>query len=163
MSKKTVRDAAYYEDRLKRDHPTIYADLKAGKYRTVTDAAFAAGLKTKRTRLHEMKNAWEKASSYERNEFLTWLHSQHGIIVQHAPTLNGVSPPIALDRRLLPWAKSRIRAIMRIRGMEMGNVMSELGAKPLNASVGKALREDSRLQPHILTALQSWLDKNKNV
>lgn len=55
MPKKTVRDAAYYEYRLKRDFPIIYADLQAGKYRTVTDAAFAAGLKTKRTRLHEMK------------------------------------------------------------------------------------------------------------
>lgn len=120
MSKKTVRDAAYYEDRLKRDHPAIYADLKVGKYRTVTDAAFAAGLKTKRTRLHELKNAWEKASSYERREFESWLHSQHGIIAPRAPTVNGVVPSISANRRLLPWAKSRIRAIMRIRGMKMG-------------------------------------------
>lgn len=67
MVKKTVRDNVYDEDRLKRDHPTIYADLKAGKYRTVTDAALVAGLKTKRTRLDEMKNAWGKASNADRN------------------------------------------------------------------------------------------------
>lgn len=49
------------------------ADLKAGKYRTIADAMFAAGLKMKRTRLHQMKNAWAKASRAEQREFLNWL------------------------------------------------------------------------------------------
>ncbi|WP_421566335.1 hypothetical protein [Ochrobactrum sp. EDr1-4] len=163
MSKKTVRDNAYYEDRLKRDFPIIYADLQAGKYRSITDAALAAGLKTKRTRLHEMKNAWEKASSHERRDFVSWLHSEHGIIAQHAPTLNGMPPPIAVGRRLLPWAKSRIEAIMLIRGMKMGHVMREIGAKPLNNSVSGALFNNTTLKPEILTALELWLDNNKNV
>ncbi len=57
MSTEQKRDNAYYEARFQRDHPTIYADLKAGKYRTGTDAALAAGLNMKRTCLHEMKNA----------------------------------------------------------------------------------------------------------
>lgn len=39
MAKKQVRNNAYYEKRLKRDQPTVYTDLKAGKHRTVTDAA----------------------------------------------------------------------------------------------------------------------------
>lgn len=163
MSKKQKRDKAYYEERLIREHPEIYTDLVDGNYRNITDAALAAGLKTKRTRLHEMKNAWEKASFSEQREFVSWLHSQHGIVVQHAPTLNGMAPPIAVGHRLLPWAKLRIEAIRVIRGMKMGQVMSELGAAPLNASVSGAIFNDTKLQPHILAALQLWLDKNKNV
>lgn len=73
MAKKQVRDGAYYEERLKREFPAIYSDLKAGKYRTVTEAAVAAGIKQTRTRLHELKNAWTKADGVERRAFLDWL------------------------------------------------------------------------------------------
>ncbi len=91
MAKKPVRNAAYYENRLKRDHPAIYADLKAGKYKTVTDAAIAAGLRNPRTRLHELKNAWSKASHAEQHEFLKWLRAS-GVSVH---SLAAVSPPLA--------------------------------------------------------------------
>jgi len=42
MAKKQVRDSAYYEERLKNEFPAIYADLQAGKHRTITEAAIAA-------------------------------------------------------------------------------------------------------------------------
>ncbi len=42
MPKKQKRDNAYYEERLKSDFPKIYADLKAGKHKTITEAAIAA-------------------------------------------------------------------------------------------------------------------------
>ncbi|MGB3815992.1 MAG: hypothetical protein WA950_22450 [Shinella sp.] len=58
MTKQQKRDRAYYEERLKRDHPAIYAELINGKYQTVTEAAIAARLKKPRTRLLELKNAW---------------------------------------------------------------------------------------------------------
>ncbi|WP_320199515.1 hypothetical protein RMR16_015185 [Agrobacterium sp. rho-13.3] len=80
MPKKQKRDKAYYEERLIRDHPGIYADLVDGIYRTVTEAALAAGLKTPRTRLHELQNAWLKASANERNEFEQWVASQAGSV-----------------------------------------------------------------------------------
>jgi len=73
MVKKQVKDNAYYEERLQREHPSIYVDLKAGKYRTVSEAATAAGLKQVRTRLHEMKNSWLKATTAEQMEFLRYL------------------------------------------------------------------------------------------
>lgn len=73
MAKKQVRDNAYYEERLQHEHPSFYADLKAGKYRTVSEAALAAGLKQVRTRLHEMKNSWSKATAAEQVEFLRYL------------------------------------------------------------------------------------------
>ncbi|URK86695.1 hypothetical protein LP421_20870 [Rhizobium sp. RCAM05350] len=61
MVKKQVRDSAYYEERLRRDQQ-FTPILRPGSIRTVTDAAIAAGLKKPRTRLHELKNAWGKAT-----------------------------------------------------------------------------------------------------
>lgn len=45
MQKKQIRDSAYYEQRLKNEFPLFYADLRAGKHKTITEAAIAAGLK----------------------------------------------------------------------------------------------------------------------
>ncbi|PNQ21321.1 hypothetical protein [Agrobacterium salinitolerans] len=70
MPKKQKRDSAYYEERLKNEFPLVYADLKAGKHKTVTEAAIAAGLKKSRTRLHELKNAFNKANKSEKTAFL---------------------------------------------------------------------------------------------
>lgn len=159
MSKKTVRNNDYYEDRLKRNHPTIYADLKAGKYRTVTDAAFAAGLKTKRTRLHEMKNAWGKASRDEQREFLRWLHAD----IKAKRPVTPSSMPIAHDRKLLPDAIARVKDIMSKRRLKLGNVMDEMGFIRLDASLGMALRQKTRLQPEMIAALEKWLAANSFV
>jgi hypothetical protein len=60
------RDKAYSEEQLIRDHPAIYSDVIDAKYRTVTEAALAAGLKRPRTRLHELKNAWSISSNSEQ-------------------------------------------------------------------------------------------------
>lgn len=54
MPKKQIRDSGYYEERLKNEFPLVYADLKAGKHKTITEASIAAGIKTGRTRLHEL-------------------------------------------------------------------------------------------------------------
>lgn len=163
MATQQKRDKAYYEERLIRDHPAIYADLIAGKYRTVTEAAIAAGLRKPRTRLQELKNAWENASAGEQRESERWLHTQFGLTTPHPTSPNGAKVPIANDRRLLPWAKSRIRAIMSHRHLKIGDVMNEMGLPIRNASVGLALTNDSRLQPQVLIALEAWLEKNKNV
>ncbi|WP_248126522.1 hypothetical protein [Brucella pituitosa] len=162
MTKKTVRDNVYYENRLKRDHPTIYADLKAGKYRTVTDAALVAGLKTKRTRLHEMKNAWEKASHAEQREFLKWLSASRYVVhpVSAAPT---PLAPIAVNRCLVPLAVARIDEIISKRHITLGEVMAEMGFSPLNASLGMALARGTRLQPDVIVALEKWLADNASV
>ena len=78
MVKQQKRNKAYYEERLIHEHPSIYADLLNGKYWTVTEAAIAAGLKTPRTRLHELKNAWQKLA--RRNEMNSksgcWLNPE---------------------------------------------------------------------------------------
>jgi len=161
MSKKTVRDNDYYEERLKRDHPTIFADLKAGKYSTVTEALLAAGLKTKRTRLHEMKNAWGKASRDEQREFLSWLHADIKTKLPVTPSSSSI--PIAHDRKLVPDAIARVKDIMSKRRLKLGNVMDEMGFIRLDASLGMALRQKTRLRPEMIAALEKWLAANKTV
>ncbi|KIQ01091.1 hypothetical protein RU07_15995 [Agrobacterium tumefaciens] len=162
MPKKQKRDKAYYEERLIRDHPGIYADLVDGIYRTVTEAALAAGLKTPRTRLHELQNAWLKAGANERNEFEQWVASQAGS-VGAALVPSGTIHSMAVNRRLQPWAKLRITTIIAKRNLKMGDVMAEMGLKRLNASLGSALRSNHRLQPNVLAQIEIWLDKNKHV
>jgi len=161
MAKQHKRDNAYYEKRLSREHPAIYADLQEGKYQSVFVAAIAAGLKKPRTRLHEMKNAWQKASAQERDEFEKWLLAQSGVKTPH-PSSDSAKVPVAVDRRLQPWAKSRIKAIMARRNLQMGDVMAELGEKRLNPSLGQALHNGSRLRPTLVAALEGWLEKNKH-
>lgn len=163
MAKQQKRNKAYYEERLLKDYPAYYADYINGKYRTITEAAIACGLKTSRTRLLELKNAWQKASANERREFENWLHAQYGITTPHPVTTSSTNPPIAIDRRLSPWAKSRIRAIIAKRHMRKGDVMHEMGFKKLDASLGRALGSDNRLKPAVLVALEAWLNANKHI
>jgi len=161
MTAKQDRSNAYLENRLKRDHPNIHADWIAGRYGNVMSAAIAAGLKKPRTRLHELKNAWLKASDSEKDEFEKWLLAQTSMKLPNAHS-PGAKLPIAIDRRLQPWAKSRIKAIMAIQGLQMGDVMADMGLKRLDASIGYALRNDSRLRPGVISALESLLDKHKH-
>lgn len=159
MAKKPARNAAYYENRLKRDPPAIYADLKAGKYRTVADAAIAAGLRNRRTRLHELKNAWSKASPVEQREFLSWLLASKTI---SSPATASFAP-IAVDHSLVPLAVARIEEIISKRHLMLGEVMVEMGFSPLNASLGMALARGTRLQPSVIAALEKWLAANATV
>lgn len=159
MTKKQARDRAYYEERLKRDHPSVYADLKAGKHRTVTDAAIAAGLKKVRTRLLELKNAWTKADSAEQAAFLKWLKVSGPVPLTAAPGPAG----IAIDRQLTPRACRRIEEIMSKRHLTIGQLMVELGYPALNASVGMALARGTRLKPDVIAALEKWLAANASV
>lgn len=162
MANKQVRDSAYYEERLKRDHPTIYADLKAGKHRTVTDAVIAAGMKKPRTRLHELKNAWSKADAAEQRDFLRWLAAA-GVIFPVATSTAGSSTSITIDRRLTAAASRRIEEIMLKRSLKAGDVMAELGFSKLNASVGMALARGTQLRPDVIVALEKWVSTNASV
>lgn len=162
MPKKQKRDNAYYEQRLKSDFPAIYADLKAGKHRTVTEALIAEGIRTPRTRLHELKNAFDKASKAEQAAFLSWL-SARGHSIAATPIAVMGSSKIALDRRLLPAAKLRVEEIMTKRGLEMGEVMIEMGFSKLNPSLGRALHRGDRLQLDVITAIEKWLAANVSI
>lgn len=163
MPKKPKRDNAYYEERLKNEYPLVYADFRAGKYTTLTDALVAAGLKKPRTRLQELKNAWSKATASEKSAFIQCL-SAAGIVIPVTSSTPGAAFTVTVDRRLTPTAISRIEHIMAVRRMKLGDLMNELGFNPLNASIGNAMkRKKSRLQPHVITALETWLSKNSGI
>lgn len=148
------RDSSYYLARLKSEKPKVYRDYLAGAYPSVNAALRAAGLKKSRTPLHELKNAWMKASVAERSAFVKWLKTG---------TRSASATVVAVDRRLTHGAKHRIAVIMDRRRLKMGDVMRELGFKPLNASLGRALLSGTRIQQDLIAALESWLIKNSSV
>ncbi|THV22284.1 hypothetical protein [Peteryoungia ipomoeae] len=162
MPKKQKRDNAYYEERLKNEFPATYADLQAGKHKTIAEAAIAAGLKKPRTRIQELRNAFGKSSKTEQADFLCWLTAQ-GYAVASSPAVGVAASAIAMDRRLLPATKARIEEIMAKRGVEMGEVMAEMGCNPYDQSVSRALRRLTRLQPDVITALEKWLAANASI
>lgn len=165
MPKSPKRDNAYYQRQLEGRFPTIYSDLLAGKYRSLREALIEAGIKKPRSPLNELKNGWRKASPTERREFLNWLRAQTGMVITgSSATSPGTSKRVvAVDGRLESWARRRIEDIISHRRMKLGDVMSELGFKELNASLGRSLARGSKLQPEMVSALEDWLEKNKAV
>ena len=162
MPKKQKRDSSYYEVRLKNEFPETYADLQAGKHKTITEAAIAAGLKKSRTRLHELKNAFGKASKAEQADFLGWLTAQGHLTGPSSATGTAVST-ISIDGRLLPPTKNRIEEIRAKRHLKVGDVMAEMGFPKLNASLGRALHRGDRLQYDVIMALEKWLAANASI
>lgn len=162
MTKKQKRDNAYYEERLKNEFPTVYADLHSGKHKTITEAAIAAGLKKPRTRLQELKNAFNKANKSEQTAFLCWLAAK-GHLIATSSTTGTASPTIAVNRKLSPATRNRIEEIITKRHLKVGDVMAEMGLPKLNASLGRALHRGDRLQPDVIMALEKWLAANASI
>ena len=76
VSLKTYGNSREYQlARLQRDHQNILADLNAGKYPSVRQAAIAAGIVRVPSQLDVLRRAWRKASDDERGEFLDWLQA----------------------------------------------------------------------------------------
>lgn len=157
--KKPVRDNQYYLQRLAHEHPNIHADLLSGRIKSPAEAFDLAGLKKRRTPLQQLETAWAKASTAERDAF----KNQIGCAQQPIPSATPASitpSKIHMDRRLLPQASKAIRLVMTKRKMKMGQVMKELGFSPLDASIGNGLDGGCKLQPHLLSALEIWIQKN---
>ena len=154
MAKKaTDRDNEYYLERLRLERPDIHRDLLAGKIASPAAAFKLAGLKKPRTRLQEMKNAWSKAASSERDAFKVFI----GCTAPPGAITVPPTAPFSVDRKLSPHAIAQIKAIMLRRGMTMGAVMDELGFIRLNPSLGLALRQNTRMQPDMFEVLRSGL------
>ncbi|WP_312806590.1 hypothetical protein [Agrobacterium cavarae] len=152
MPKKQKRDNAYYEERLKNEFPLVYADLKAGKHRTITEASVVAGIKTGRTRLHELKNAWQKASAQERLEFLGWLKTTSGTSLHSSP-----QPVFTKDNYLEPWAKKRIGDIMQSRGITARSIRDQIGIPAKDTSLESAFRGSRILKRSTRDKIEQWL------
>lgn len=116
-----------------RDHAAFHADLETGKYRTVTDAVIAAGLKKPRTRLPELKNAWGKATRSDQHAFLKCIRAG---VPRAVPSISmsSLPTPIAVNQRLIPAASARIEEIIAKRHLRPGVQM--LGARYWMPQVG---------------------------
>jgi hypothetical protein len=72
MSEKKIRDAAYYEARIKAEFPAIYRQLKAGKIPSVRQAAAKAGLITLPSRQLSLKRLYAGSTPAVQRAFLLW-------------------------------------------------------------------------------------------
>jgi hypothetical protein len=160
------RNNEYYLQRLKKDWPLLYRAVRAGKI-TVAEARRQAGLGGHRTRLHELKNAWDKATPTERSGFLAWAGL--GAMSASPATRPGSvlpPPPTAWDSdgRMLAWAKRRIPEIMARRRMTAIEVADELGMNRLDQSIAMAMQRDWMVKsPATAAAVDRWLAANASV
>lgn len=146
------RDSKYYLERLERDHPAIHKELIGGKLASVREACRKAGLRKPVTALEILKREWKKASADEKRDFLAWAHGK-------APKSAAVAPLalVSTDRRLTPAAKTLIERMMKDEDLKLGQLMKKLGLSPLNASLGQALHNDTRISLDLATKLQAWV------
>lgn len=113
---------------------------------------------SERTRLHELKNAWQKATAAEQQAFENWVKAG---AVAHSPST--VALPIGPDSKLATWAVRRIVEIKQRRGIQMGDVMREMGASPNDQSLAMAVQRGTRVRPALAAPLKAWLDANAGV
>ncbi|MGO4917581.1 hypothetical protein [Pseudogemmobacter sp. W21_MBD1_M6] len=175
---KQIRDNEYYEDRLKTEHPALFADVVAGRL-SKAQAFRKAGLKKPRTRLQEMTNAWDRSTSAEKHAFLAHIGMASPLIAT-----SGVKPPAAVSmtsasptsitaatskrpaptyHELQPKIAERIQDIMDKRKLKPGDVAEELGFKRLDASLPTAIVRGTRINSRMMAALALWLKANSSV
>lgn len=154
-----VHDNAYYLRKIRGKRPDLHADVLDGKL-TISQARKLAGLGGARTRLHELKNAWKKATPKEQSDFLFWA----GLAPPTTPPASATGSAFDVDGVMLDWARRRIPEIMSRRRLSFGEVADELGLKRLNPSVMNAVRNGTRIKSTATaSAIDAWLAKNVSV
>ena len=165
---KPKRDNSYYLDRLRAEHPTIYADFQAGKFRNASEAFVAAGLRKRASGFDALMSAWRNASPSDQDAFKLAIGcstpASFAPVLSTSITSTVVRSAVAVatkPRRLSPQLKQDIQVIMDRRRLKIGEVMHELGLDRLNTSLGGALHRDSQLQESLIIALDGWVRKHK--
>lgn len=165
MTKKPQkRGNDYYLDRLRIDHPAIYADLQSKKFKNATEAFVAAGLRKQKMALDTLLSAWSKATPAEQAVF----RARIGCVAAPLPIgarpglLSTATQKSSRDLRHLPQQLEKdLRTLMDQRGLTAGDVMRQMGMKPLNASLGMALHRATRVSDTLISALTKWVNTNK--
>jgi hypothetical protein len=145
------RDAAYYRARLRREHPTIFADLIGGKYRSVREAAAAAGLIRLPTRLDGLKREWRRASNAQQAEFFKWLKAR---------SPKRVSLPIAdAEGRLRSDVRAFLSRWVTSHRSKPGRIMKEIGFSGFDWTLSSAISHGRTLRLEVIPKLSDWLTK----
>jgi hypothetical protein len=150
--KNLKRDNQYYLEKLRVNFPQIHSDLLAGLYKNVAEARRAAGTLKPRTPLNELMNGWSKATASERDAFR--IHIGCG------PSASTLSPPITIDRQLVPFSRRLIADIMTARGLSLRDVADGIGLKRLDTSLDMAFSRGTRLRQSVIDNLSVWVKKN---
>ena len=151
MSKK--RDSAYYEGRLKRSFPKIYADLRARKFTSVRQAAAAARLIHLPTRVDALKREWERATTAQKNEFVAWTKGRKA--VSAAISL----PIIDATGHLKPAVIRFIKDWTRDKRITPGKIMQEIGFSNFDYTLSHALRLGAPIRSTAIPPLEGWLTR----
>ena len=151
MSKK--RDSAYFEARLKRDFLKIFNDLRAGKIKSVRQAAAAAaaGLIHLPTRVDALKREWKRASVREKNEFVAWTKGPKAASAAHS------MPIIDAAGHLKPAVIRFISGWTRDKRITPGKIMKEIGFSNFDYTLSHALRLGAPIRSAVIPPLESWL------
>ena len=158
MPNQKKRGNDYYLNRMKVEHPAVHAKYAAGNL-SAREAIYEAGYQTKPTPLMILQREWKKASRHEQATFRAWI----GMGVSSAPAAAAAPQVVTADRRLVSWAKARVKTIMASKNLQMGDVMDEMGLKRLDGSLGLALRRDGRIKPGVVLRLEKWLKDNEHI
>lgn len=187
MMKTQKRDNEYLLRRLEKEHPTIFANWRAGKFKSAHEALIVSGLKQPPRPLNLLKNAWAKASAAEQAEFRRWIRASATVApvtsapISTRPRAHSGSPASTSHRSpkaartntkvvdgdgyLQPPAQARIEQIMKRRGLKIGDVMKDIGLNPRDASLGGALRpsKPTRISDALAFELERWIRANKSI
>jgi hypothetical protein len=143
------RDANYYKLRLKKEHPTIHADLLAKRYKSVRQAAAAAGLVKIPGHVGGLKRHWLKATRAEKEEFLAWVKSR---VRSRART-----PIVDSTGKLSSAAVTFIQTWCSERRLRPGRIMQRLGFSRYDYRLAQALGRESPIEAEILPKLEPWM------
>ncbi|WP_207099691.1 hypothetical protein [Paracoccus shandongensis] len=168
MTKKPQRRSNdYFLDRLRAEHPAVYADLEAGKLKNPAEAFRVAGLRKQTAPLDLLRSAWSKASAAEREAFTTEIGCISAVIRSAAPisTSAVVSPAKTMSsstkQTVPPMLEAEVRRIMTFRNLTTGTVMREMGRGPHDASLGMALHRGTQIKHDLIVALEEWVKENR--
>lgn len=163
------RDKDYYLRRLKAEHPIAYAHVQTG-HKDFWDTVYDVGLKRRQKPVNSLKGAWKRCSATDKQEFLDWLKSEHGIQTKKS-SFSGI-PSSAFSKATLPdladsqgrLSTAAIAAIsdtMQKFNMTNGDLMKEIGEKPLDVSITSAVWNGRKIHnPVLLDKLKRWLKKH---
>jgi hypothetical protein len=144
------RDSAYYKKRLAKDHPALFAEVRAGRL-SVRAASAKAGMVHLPTRLDALKREWKGASESQRDEFREWLKMD---------AFKPIAKPIAdSDGRLRSDVKVFLSGRLKSIGWTPGRLLKEIGFKGGDYTLSSAILNGTTLRPAVIPKLSDWLTK----
>lgn len=155
------RDSAYYEGRLKKDHPGIYANLRSGKFKSVREAAIAAGLRREPSPLQALKGAWKRASKSEHGEFIKWLRDRRYLVKKGSKIAGGSPRLVDTGGYLTEQTITELKAIISRRRIPPAQICVELGRSRHDYRWRRAFERQDPVPPVFLAKLPAWLAKNR--